>query len=228
MNAEKTPIRAKFQARFLPMLEPFMGVQDIRYYLNGFLIQRAKKGVILVATNGHAMAVIKDPEGLLEGDEDQIIVRRDTQLIRAAKSRVSPPPCVLVDNGRVTIAPDFGMECTDVEIYVMPGKPFLEAKYPDWKRAVPDFAKLKPGIRSAVADANYMAIFSKLNKTNGTKMIRFWQGEDVSPDGSGGGRGSAIVVQHQGVPEFLGLVMPAHDDNSGRDHAMAALREIKS
>jgi DNA polymerase-3 subunit beta len=226
MTTEKTPIRAKFQARFLPMLDPFMGVQDIRYYLNGFLIERAKQGVVLVATNGHVLAAIKDAEGMLEG-ADQVIVRRDVPLIRACKGRFTQPPYVLIANGRVTIAPDFGLEGTDAETFVMPGKPFLEAKYPNWKRVVPDFKKLKPGIRSACADADYMALFAKLKKYGGTKTLRFWQSEDVRPDGEGeGSSGAGIVVQHASVPEFLGVVMPMRDTEKWRDEAMASLKNI--
>lgn len=92
MTTEKTPIRAKFQARFLPMIAPFMAAQDIRYYLNGFLIERAERGgVYLVATNGHALAAIHDPQGILEGEES-IIIRREPNLARACKARPSVMP----------------------------------------------------------------------------------------------------------------------------------------
>lgn len=226
MSDHKT-IRAKFQARFLPMIEPFMATNDIRFYLNGFLIERAERGgVHIVATNGHAMAIVYDAEGVLEGG-DRIIVKRDVGLLRAAKARHPVAQCVLVENSRVIVAPDFDLIGTNLENYVMPGTPFIEANFPVWRKVLPDFSKLKPGIRSAAVNPTYMALFAKLDAGHLFPIIRFWQREDISHDGTADDGGSGIVVQHLAVPEFLGIVMACRDDERGRDAGMDALRNVK-
>lgn len=227
MTTETTQeIRAKFQARFLPMLEPFMGVRDIRYYLSGFLIERAARGgVYIVASNGHIMAAVYDRDGVIEG-EARIIIRRDTGLIAGAKrcvTRGDLKPQVLYENGRVTVAPDFGMQGTDMETFVMPGKALVEANYPDWRRVLPDFSKLEPGIKSAVVDSRYMAIFKGVSM-GGMHNIRFWQSPNVDADGRKAGEGSsAIVVQHMACPEFVAAVMPVADHEKNRTHDSSQL-----
>lgn len=165
MTTEKTPIRAKFQARFLPMIAPFMAATDIRYYLNGFLIERAEGGgVFIVATNGHALAAVHDPEGMIEGT-DKLIIRRDMNLVRAAKpGRNTLPNSVLFQDGRTYVAPGFDLIGSDMETYVMPGKNIVEGNFPAWRKVLPEFAKLQPGMRSATVNPEYLGIFERVAK----------------------------------------------------------------
>lgn len=204
MTTKKTPVRAKFQARYLPMIAPFMASNDILFYLNGFLIERAKKGVYIVATNGHIMAVVHDADGVLEGT-DRLIVRRDAGLVSACKpKKIAIPNMVIVQDGRVSVAPDFGCERTDLEKYVMPGNCFLEGKFPEWQKVLPNFAELKPGLSSACVSPEYIGIFEKVEKQAESRLniVRFWQRTDPN---------AVIVVQLPSIPEFLGMVMPVHD-----------------
>ena len=132
MTAEKTPVRAKFKAQFLPLISSFMAKTDIRYYLNGFVIERAVRGgVYVVATDGHTLGAVYDAEGVIEG-ADQLIIRRDSGLIRACKAKSYVQQSVIVSDGRVLVAPEFDLIASELETYVVPGKPFIEAKYPNW------------------------------------------------------------------------------------------------
>lgn len=220
MTKEKTPVRAKFQARYLPMIAPFMATNDIRFYLNGFLIERAKKGVYIVGTNGRIMAVVHDAEGLLEGT-DRLIVRRDAGLVSACKpKKIAITNMVIVQDGRVSVAPDFGCERTDIEKYVMPGSCFIEGKFPEWRKVLPNFAELKPGLSSACVNPEYIGIFEKVEKQTASRFgtVRFWQ----RPDPNAG-----IVVQLPSIPEFLGMVMPVHDTERSQDHCRKLLDVFK-
>lgn len=220
MTKEKTPVRAKFQARYLPMIAPFMATNDIRFYLNGFLIERAKNGVYIVATNGHILAAIHDADGELDG-ADRVIVRRDAGLVSACRPKKhSVQNMVIIQNGRVSVAPDFGCECTAVEKYVMPGSCFIEGKYPEWKKVVPDFAELKPGMSSACVKPEYIGIFEKVEKQTASRMgcMRLWQRQDPN---------SSIVVQLPSIPEFLGVVMPMRDSEKLQEGCRASLKVFK-
>ena len=226
-----TTIRAKFKAKFLPYIAPFMGVQDIRYYLNGFLIQKAPQGgVYIVATNGHCLAVVHDKDGMIEG-ADEYIVRRETKLVAACKGKTELPgglhQHVILQAGRVLVAPDFDMAGSSLETYVMHGQPRVEGKFPVWTKVLPDFEKLQPGIRSAVANAKYIGLFAAIGKgeAHGSPMVRFWQNLETGPDS--GEVHAGIIVQHLHIPEFLGMVMPGRDDQRTRDGYLETLRGMR-
>lgn len=184
-----------------------MGVKDIRYYLNGFMIERAERGgVYVVACDGRTLGVVYDQDGVIEG-ADQLIIRRDTGLTRACKARSLLPQSVIVSGGRALVAPDFGLIASDAETYVMPGKPFVEAKYPEWRRVLPDFEKLKPGMTGSLFNSEYIARFDVVSKFGNSRFpsMRFWQQED---------KNTSLVIQVPTHPEFVGIVMPMHDGDS--------------
>lgn len=55
-------------AKLFRVASMFAGKNQVRTYLNGVRIEKAKEGVILVATDGHRMIVINDREGKIEGE----------------------------------------------------------------------------------------------------------------------------------------------------------------
>lgn len=53
-----------------------MAVQDVRYYLNGLLLEVRTAGVRAVATDGHRMALVDSADGLTGPAERQVIIPR--------------------------------------------------------------------------------------------------------------------------------------------------------
>lgn len=74
---------------------PFAAKQDVRYYLNGVCIRPAKEGgALIIATDGHIMVCLRDPEGV--ADQAHIIplqlgdarhLKRDHKLCLGADRR---------------------------------------------------------------------------------------------------------------------------------------------
>lgn len=203
-------MRFKFKAKYLPILAKFAAKQDIRYYLNGFRVEAAEiGGVYLVATNGHAMLVIHDADGMvIEPDHNVAAIRITPGLVAASKpSRLSRiDQFVIMDGKRLSVAPDFGLEHSDNELFVQGGNPIVLGKYPIWRKAIPDFSQLKPG---ALVDGNdvsldYLSMFNLGGSRYTGSTVSLWHS---------GAPGSAIVVQCLGTPEAVGIVMPARGDN---------------
>lgn len=63
-------------AKLFRVASMFAGNNQVLTYLNAVRIEKAKEGVILVATDGHRMIVINDREGKIEGDPLGIKVTR--------------------------------------------------------------------------------------------------------------------------------------------------------
>lgn len=198
-------LKIKFSAEHLPRVAMFMARQDIRYYLNGIYIEAAEKGgVYLVGCDGSTMAVIYDKDGMIEG-ATSVIMRATPGLISACKKadRKIGNPQVLVVGKRVSVAGDFGQEHTDIEEFVQPGNPWIDGKFPNWKKVLPNFPKLKRGLISSCLNSQYLSRFSKITKSrNNMDGINFWQESE----------NSGVVVQHLNIPEMISIIMPMRDD----------------
>lgn len=186
----------KFQARYLPMLWPFMGKKDIRYYLNGVYIEPAEKGVYLAATDGHKLAVIYDESG--ECDEARVFsVRRDA--LRFCKGRAPYEPFINIDPSPQRLIVSDQIE----ERYLQPGKCFIGGQYPDFRRVLPEFTKLRPGSPAAFNSTYLAEVAGAMPKHKGFSAMKLWsEGEENSP----------TIIQFSSCPEMIGVVMPVRMD----------------
>lgn len=201
-----TQIRARFEARHVARLAPFMARNDIRYYLCGLCIEKAEQGgVYLITTDGHSMAVVYDATGTLEG-ADRIVVAMSSGLIAAAK-RAKPiaglSQQVLLTGKRVRIALDF--DCSGSgESYVQAGDSLVEGNFPNWRAVTPDFDKLKRGAFTGEEGVNavYLARCAKLVDSKRFCGLSFWQSEPRK----------AVIIQVDAVPEMFVIIMPMMGD----------------
>lgn len=214
----------RFQAKYIRSLARFMAHSDIRFYLNGFLVEScASGGAYLVATNGHIMLAIHDAQATCGA---RTVLRADAGLIAAAGKTPSPKRYpgnhpVWADynpfTGRLMLT-----HARAGELYVQPNRAEIEVGagtgYPIWQNVMPDFSKLERGSVEPVR-AEYLAqIMSEHPVKKGGythPSIELWR----KP-----GDGGINVVQFIGAPEMVALLMgmrrdhvdyPAHANDNG-------------
>lgn len=213
-------LRISFDPKNIARLMPFKAAADIRYYLCGIQIERAPQelgGVFLAACDGHTLALIHDKSGSIEG-ADSAIVRIESGCVAAAKAAGKKKQALmkhrlLVRGRRVLVAPGFEWEEAGQELYVQPGHAVIEGKYPDWRKVVPDFDKLKRGALSAEeVNPSYLARLSQL--TDGARhggAVSLWQEEPGKP----------LICQIRSIPEMVVIIMPMRgEQNESSQRAM--------
>ena len=104
-----------------------MAQQDVRYYLNGLLLETGKKLLRAVATDGHRLALseIKIAKG--DGDGKQVIVPRKavTELQR-----------LLTEEGEITV--EFGSNHVRVQVGdIRFTSKLIDGRFPDYDRVIP-------------------------------------------------------------------------------------------
>ena len=105
-----------------------MAQQDVRYYLNGILMEISSGKIKLVATDGHRLALSETPLETGVSDEKQIIIPRKAvlELSRLLDSNDSQVKCVLSQNHlRVE---------TDTLVFTTK---LIDGKFPDYQRVIP-------------------------------------------------------------------------------------------
>ena len=83
---------ARVNPRYFAAITLFMAKQDVRYYLNGISIEpHPDGGALLVATDGHRMAVLHDPDGWCASQFIVGDISRALLLACKAKARKANP-----------------------------------------------------------------------------------------------------------------------------------------
>jgi len=105
-----------------------MAQQDVRYYLNGILMEISPKQVKLVATDGHRLALSQSLLDSGVGEDRQIIIPRKAvlELSRLLDSTDTAARCELSQN-------HFRVE-TDSLVFTTK---LIDGKFPDYQRVIP-------------------------------------------------------------------------------------------
>jgi DNA polymerase-3 subunit beta len=107
-----------------------MAQQDVRYYLNGLLLELAGDRLRTVATDGHRLSLCETPAELPAGDGQQVIVPRKgvNELARLLDEQADEAASVGVGSNHIRV--------------VLPGLRFtsklIDGRFPDYTRVVPD------------------------------------------------------------------------------------------
>ncbi len=205
-----TDVRASVDLAAFRAAALFMAQNDIRYCLNGVLIERdpAGNGCWIVATNGSSMFIYGDPSGVLEGKRDRIIVRPSKAMLAAAsRAKQGPDPFrVLVSDKRLMVATSLDAACDEGELFIQPSNCQVEGDFPDWRRVVPEFAKLQPGHGGTINSDLFVPLqqaskilspFSKLSTP-----IQMWSVESRDQ----------ACVQFANSPRAIVIIMPMRAD----------------
>lgn len=114
----------------------FHGINDIRYYLNGLLLETGIHGARLIGCDGHQLAVAR-----IEGEFPESSIIIPSTLVAAVKSKAKGPQHVMLEflegnqqfKDGVFVPRDitltFGETTTTAKE--------LDGKYPDYRRVVP-------------------------------------------------------------------------------------------
>ena len=105
-----------------------MAQQDVRYYLNGILMELSPGKVKLVATDGHRLALSETEIDTGVEDEKQIIIPRKAvlELSRLLETGDNPARCVLSQNHMRL----------EIGALVFTTK-LIDGKFPDYQRVIP-------------------------------------------------------------------------------------------
>lgn len=154
---------------------------DIRYYLNGLLIEYSPTITRIVATNGHVMGIYNDTQEN-EGSGSFIIPRSALDLLKPANKL--DQVCITREgtgSGSISVIGGASVNFAAVD-----------GKFPDYVRVIPD------KVTGEVAQFNpdYIADFKKAYKLLGAKTFHIHHN----------GHGGAIVDFAR--DDFLGIMMP--------------------
>lgn len=192
------------QARYLPMLAPFISTEETRYYLNGVFIEpHPETGALLVATDGYHLGVIHDETA--ECDKAAIwpidpylvkwltewkweAMREDDEEVGMSKERRDIDEMVARFDGRhVDILSTGGKSPLHFSAASEP----IDGTYPDWRKVLNKEAK---DDRSGHGfDPKFLGAFASVGE-----CIRIHFPAANRP----------AVIRVDSVPEFFGLLMP--------------------
>lgn len=105
-----------------------MANQDVRYYLNGLLLELRSNALRAVATDGHRLALCDLPSEIIPGDISQIIIPRKGVVELSRLLSDSDTPCTIQLNSN-HIRIDLG------EIVFL--SKLIDGRFPDYDRVIP-------------------------------------------------------------------------------------------
>lgn len=192
---------------------PFKGEDDIRYYLNGVLVTPYQDHALLVATNGHWLAVYEsadahtDTPRILDlttrfvrqiSDLDYESEWRDEDGEPIRHPQVKRTLSVASEQDRLVISE------SDIEVLVKPGKPFIDGKFPEWTRVLPNPAVLTRGaFTTQPVSPKYLGSVHKAVPDEYSHGLYCYQ--EV------GKKDAPILFRFEGIPEMVVALMPRRD-----------------
>lgn len=202
----------------------FKSKEDSRFYLQGVYITPATRGVYLIATCGHKLALWHDKTGTIEGKPQ--IIRVDKNLISSLKKdkiteniQITENEIALVDITWSWLQQKPFKEVTKKSSFNELSGFFIDGTFPDWERTFPSRSgkgQLIPiPIPSISVNAKYINEFALGERTTASVNFTFY------------GEKSPVVIRNYKFPEFLGLLMPIKNDSIEEHLFLKERREYK-
>ena len=189
-------------ARDLARVLPFRAEDDLRYYLNGVYVEPYSDGCLLVATNGHWIAVM-DSKGARADLARILSVSKpfDKAIREAVSSHSEAKVTVDTETSRAVLSAEY-------ERYVEPGTtPFLDGKFPEWRKVIPPVEHLKPGLIAPLQTKYISYLQRSTTPDDHYPGVRFWH-DSRDPEKT------AVVARFNKCPEFIVAIMPVRDFGS--------------
>jgi len=192
------------RSAFIAAASVIQAKDDVRYYLNGVLIEKGRDNKpIIVATDGHRMVAALDENGLFpdtpnEPEVTSVIVNFSPETLRAAK---------LVKNLDIPLQIDVQAPLevnTTIGDMTINGSVTIDGTFPEWRRVAKDTDGKSAGWYNAayVADFEKVARFLNTDRSKQSNSVTF-----RSDEGN-----SAAAVYFGNVPYAFGMLMPMRSD----------------
>lgn len=191
-------MKLNIKARLVAAVAQFKASNDIRYYLNGVYVEPGPLGgVIIVATNGHAMGAWLDETGEIE----RPAILRVRAKLQAACQGADTKRLFIIDDRLAVV------DAKGTELYVQPepGKWEVPGKFPDHMRVLQTVSG-GPSLHDAL-NPEYVALIDRALSIGGgdkLKSITVRQGT----------ASSAIAFTSTAAPNFIGFVMPQRENEA--------------
>ena len=187
-----------------------VSTEETRYYLNGVNLEFTPDGVVMAATDGHRMIVLRQPYGehYATGAHASVIVPRDLVAKLKVKLRTLDETTLTIgDDGKLTFE----------HAGEMFGGSRVDGNFPDYRRVVPQNLDGKP----AQYNPQYLADFAKARQElTGQKADRDGK---TSPIVRYNGDSPAVVDFAYGTGfQAIGVLMPIRDRTDATYHTWAS------
>lgn len=189
-----------------------------RYYLNGVYIEPcAAGGVLLVATDGHRMLVLRDPAGYCEGSAIVALTPATLKACKAKMPRGYAERYMIAHGEKIAIAsvskPDNAADLLaladnpsqEVEAYQVGA--LIDGSFPDWRRVVPS-EDVPAAPHSPCFAAAYVGDFGKALSSGKSLHITIRAAADTDPH----------WIFGDGSVEGFGVLMPVRVDRKRGEH----------
>lgn len=205
--------KLKVSGAAVSFVSVFMAHNDIRYYLKGIHMEPAPAdigGVVLAATDGHALALWHDKDGHV----DRPVIAKVTKPLLAACRKAHT--CLECDGKRLAaVRYDPAKAEIRDELYVQPiplDAPSdreaweLGIKFPDFMRVIGNVSEYKPGTPDCINVDLLARMYAakQAGRNQRGKFSRAFEGAVLKQRSPGGG----ILVQMPYTPEALIVIMP--------------------
>ena len=171
----------------LTALVHLAGKRDIRFYLNGVLVEFTHDKTTYVATDGHVLGVVSIPVTGGPSQPQAYIIPRDV-IEKLKYGTVNEAQLSVYEDGRKgrIVHPNFEV-----------GFSFIDGRDLDWRRIIPE----KTSGETAQFDVDLLVKLMKCNKALGTN----YPGH-IKLDHNGSSAARVSLVDDR----FVGVVMPIH------------------
>lgn len=201
-------MKIEFKAKPLALLQKhFASKEETRYYLAGVSFEaHPAGGVIAIATDGQVLAAYHDPNGSIEGDENDMPGRVLIELTPA----VAGASKVSVDRVKIAAGPADANKPATVEMIGHHGEEVgrcfatrIDGAFPDWRRVVPASTVFRDGSGPGFSDHVMRRLVAAAAGCAETRSRAVGMAIYVSGKG---GTGPALVRVDD--PQFLIVAMP--------------------
>lgn len=200
-------MKLNINARLFAAIAVFKAEHDIRYYLNGVYVEPLPEGgVVIVATNGHALGMWRDASG----EAERCAILRCGKPLQAACAKLDRLRLVIRDERLAVIDPGQG----GIETYIQHRDGVdkknnweVEGKFPDWSRVLP--ADPVIGLQNAI-QPEYLSMAAQALSI-GRGRVKF-SGITLSQGKKDGG--IYVTSARLQAREFCAVIMPLREDIS--------------
>lgn len=222
--------RVSVSARAVAMVAPFASREESRYYLNGvFVTAHPDGGVMVVATDGHRMAAVRDAEGATNGDWINPV---PAEILRACKRKArhfsqTASLCHFVGATACVTNHEWGGAAADPAVLsphhmATAAAPALDGIFPRFLDVFPKTMAKNAAPAQTAFNPTYIKAFTEVAAAAGLPRA-------ATIICATGNKPEPALVFIEGVPEFVGLLMPMlHKEPKGIPAWLTAARKAKA